>query len=267
VKLTVAYTPCPNDTFMFHALATGLVRVPGTEVEAHLHDVQELNRLSLLGAFDVTKVSFYTWLMARDQYELLPCGAALGFACGPLVVAHKDSGPVDPAHARFAVPGELTTAHLLLRLWEPRARNRVFVRYDRVMSAVADGEADFGVVIHEGRFTFERAGLKLVQDLGAWWEARTGLPVPLGCILARKALGRERIDAASRALRESIQAAMARPEQTLDYMRAYAQEMDPAVLQEHVRTFVNDFSLDMGPRGQAAIAKLEEMARAAGVIS
>jgi 1,4-dihydroxy-6-naphthoate synthase len=266
LKLTIAYTPCPNDTFMFHALATGLVRVCDTEVEVHLHDVQELNRLSLQGAFDLTKVSFYTWLLAREHYDLLACGAALGFGCGPLVVARKDSEPIALAGARFAVPGELTTAHLLLRLWEPHARNRVFVRYDRVMPAVAAGDVDFGVVIHEGRFTFEQAGLKLVQDLGAWWEARTGLPVPLGCILARKALGPERIAALGDALRQSIRAAMAKPEQTLDYMRAYAQEMDPDVLQKHVRTFVNEYSLDMGPRGQGAVAKLEELARAAGVI-
>lgn len=265
-KLTLAYTPCPNDTFMFHALASGRRGVPGRAIDVHMHDVEQLNRLALKATYDVTKISFFAWLRAREHYEMLDCGAALGFGCGPIVVARAGEATPDLRRCRIVVPGELTTGHLLLRLWEPAAANRVFVRYDEVIPMVADGRADCGVVIHEGRFVYERAGLRLLQDLGAWWEEKTRLPVPLGCIVARRSLGRETIRAVGAALRAGIQDSMADPASTLDYMRQHAQEMDADVLQKHVRTFVNEFSLDLGPQGRAAVAKLEELAGQPGVL-
>lgn len=252
---------------MFHALASGRLKVPDTEFEVHLHDVEALNRLSLKGEFDLTKVSVFTYLLARESYTLLNSGAALGFGCGPLVVTRVGRPEVEPSRCRFAVPGELTTAHLLLRLWAPQTGEKVFVRYDRVMPMVAAGEVDYGVVIHEGRFVYRQAGLDLVQDLGEWWERRTGLPVPLGCVLARTSLGPERIAALDAALRRSIEDAIANPAAALDYMRRHALEMDEKVLHQHVQTFVNHYSLDLGVQGRAAVAKLEELARISGALS
>lgn len=264
--LRIAFSPCPNDTFMFHGLVSGLVKIPGVDFTVQLHDVEQLNRMALTGACDVTKVSSYAYLRIRDTYEMLSSGAAMGFGCGPIVVTGARRGAVEPVRCRFAVPGELTTAYLLLRLWCPRAGKCLFVRYDQVMPMVASGEVDCGVVIHEGRFVYRQAGLRLVQDLGQWWEARTRLPVPLGCVVARKALGRERIAAIDGALRQSIQAALADPAGPRDYMRRHVRELDEAVIMEHVRTFVNEYSLDPGEQGRAAMTMLERLAVEAGAL-
>ena len=269
MKLTVACSPCPNDTFMFHDLAVGRLRMPDRPIEMHLHDVEALNRSALEGTYDVTKVSFHAYLLVRDRYELLSVGAALGFGCGPVVVSKRPletDGPDALAGARVAVPGELTTAHLLLRLWAPRAADRVFARYDRIMDLVAAGEADAGVVIHEGRFTYAQRGLRLVADLGQWWQGRTGLPIPLGGIVARKSLGGPVIRQFEALLGRAVRNSLEHPEDTHEYVRQYAQEMDAAVLAEHIRTFVNDYSLDLGRDGRAAVEKLRELAAEAGVI-
>ena len=189
-RLTVAYSPCPNDTFMFCDVATGRLRLPGREIEVHLHDVETLNRLAVEGGrYDITKLSFHAWLLVGEQYELLNVGAALGFGCGPVVVAANGTVPDDLAGCRVAVPGELTTAHLLFRLWGRDAGKKVFSPYDQIIDMVAAGQVDAGVIIHEGRFTYEQAGLRLLVDLGQWWQQLTGLPIPLGCIVARKSLG------------------------------------------------------------------------------
>lgn len=264
--MSIAFSPCPNDTFMFHGLASGTVRIPGVDVTVHLHDVEQLNRMALDGIYDVTKVSSYAYLHLRDSHTLLNAGAAMGFGCGPLVVARADGKTLIPSQCRFAVPGELTTGHLLLRLWHPDVGERVFVRYDRVMPMVASGEVDAGVVIHEGRFVYKQAGLRLIQDLGKWWELHTDLPLPLGCVVAKRSLGQERIAAINRALKQSVQAAMASPRATLGYMRQHARELDEAVIREHVRTFVNEYSLDLGNAGRAALKELERMASEAGVL-
>jgi 1,4-dihydroxy-6-naphthoate synthase len=252
---------------MFHGLASGAVRIPGVDIGVQLHDVEQLNRMALDGVYDVTKISSCAYLQVRGSYVLLNAGAAMGFGCGPIVVTRADRAALDMAHCRFAVPGELTTGHLLLRLWNPDVGKRVFVRYDRVMPMVEAGEVEAGVVIHEGRFVYQQAGLRLVQDLGRWWESRTDLPLPLGCVVAKRSLGQERITAIDRALRQSIQAAMASPGATLGYMREHAQELDEAVIREHVCMFVNEYSLDLGETGRAAMKELERMGSAAGVLS
>ena len=266
MTITLAYSPCPNDTFMFCSVATGRLGLDGHDVEVHLHDVETLNRRALDGVYDVTKLSFHAWLLAADRYELLPVGAALGYGCGPVVVSKRDLGPDELAGCRLAVPGELTTAHMLLRLWRPDVTEKVFVRYDQVMPMVARGEADAGVIIHEGRFTYEAAGLRLIADLGQWWQGETQLPIPLGCIAARKDLGRETIDGFADLLRRAVRESFEHPEATEDYVRRYAQEMSPEVLSAHIRTFVNDFSLDLGDKGRDAVAKLRDLARGAGII-
>jgi len=266
VKLRIGISPCPNDTFMFHDLATGVLQPAGGEVEMHLHDVETLNRRALAGEFDVTKLSFHAWLLVRETYEMLSVGAALGYGCGPVVVSREPVDSDDLPRCRIAIPGELTTAHLLLRLRAPGATDKLFVPYDQVMALVAGGQADAGVIIHEGRFTYRQAGLRLVCDLGQWWQDTTSLPIPLGCIAARRSLGDETIRSVEALLRQSIVNALADPEHTYDYVRQHAQEMDGAVLSEHVRTFVNDYSLDLGDEGLRAVEKLDELARAAGIL-
>lgn len=268
MKLTVAYSPCPNDTFMFHDLASGDLTLPDRRIEVQLHDVETLNRMALNGTFDVTKISFHTYLLVRQEYQLLSVGAALGFGCGPVLISRGDIGPGEIADAKIAIPGKLTTAHLLLELWEPRIKNKnkKFARYDEVMDLVISGEADAGVVIHEGRFVYEQAGLELVADLGQWWQNQTQLPIPLGGIVARKSLGEKTIRQFEALLRKGITNSMANPSATRDYVLKHAAEMDSEVLDEHIKAFVNDYSLDLGEEGRAAVAEMRLRAQAAGII-
>ena len=266
MQLTMGYSPCPNDTLMFHEVAAGRLAPFGYEVRVHLHDVETLNRLALEATYDVTKISFHAYLKVRHLYRLLNTGAALGFGCGPLLVARRALARADLAACRIAVPGDLTTAHLLLRLWAPEATHTRFVTYDRVMDLVRSGEADAGLLIHESRFTYREAGLTCLQDLGAWWEAETGQPLPLGCIVARASLGDAAIADFDTRLRQAVLNARAHPEAAAAYIRAHARETDAAVLEQHIRMFVTDFSVDLGEAGRAAVAVLEQRARRAGVI-
>jgi len=266
--LTCAYSTCPNDTFIFCRLAQE------TGVEVHLHDVETLNHMAFKEQFDITKLSFHAWLLVQDSYELLHVGAALGRGCGPLVICKNNSqslvGQYVPHLRRcdkVAVPGEYTTAHLLLRLWSPGIKNRIFMPFDQIMGAVESGEADAGVIIHEGRFVFEERGFRCLQDLGAWWEGETGLPIPLGCIAARKSLGAKRIAEIERQLRRSIQTALDDPGSTSEYVKAHAQELEDEVIHKHIETYVNDFTLNLGNEGRAAIEKLKHMAQDAKIIN
>jgi 1,4-dihydroxy-6-naphthoate synthase len=265
-ELTFGYSPCPNDTFMFNAIAQGAVGVDGYRLQPLLHDIETLNGMAMDAVLDVTKLSFYAWLEVKDRYQLLDSGAAMGFGCGPVLIAKKPLTPAEIHGCRVALPGRWTTAHLLLRLWAPDADQRMFTTYDRIFDALASGQADCGVIIHESRFTFEAAGFAPVVDLGAWWEEMTGLPIPLGGIAARKRLGKGLIRQVDAAVNTSIRRAMADPDGTLPYIRQHAQEMDDTVLQAHIRTFVNDFSLAQTGLGRRAIEKLEAMARDTGAI-
>ncbi len=265
-ELTLGYSPCPNDTFMFNALAQGDVGVTGYRMKPVLHDVETLNRLAMDAVLDVTKLSFYAWMAVKNRYRLLHSGSAMGFGCGPVLIARQRLNRTDIQHCRVVLPGQWTTAHLLFRLWAPEADQRIFTPYDRIFDALASGQADCGVIIHESRFTFEAAGFTPVVDLGAWWEEQTGLPIPLGGIAASQRLGDLLIDRVDTAVHASIRRAMAHPNEALPYIRQHAQEMDDTVLQVHIRTFVNDFSLEITERGRRAIETLEAMAREAGAI-
>jgi 1,4-dihydroxy-6-naphthoate synthase len=265
-KLTFGYSPCPNDTFMFNAIAHGAVGVDGYRMQPVLHDIETLNTMAMDADLDVTKLSFYAWLKTKDRYRLLDSGAAMGFGCGPVLIARKPLKRADIHRCRVVLPGRWTTAHLLLRLWAPDADQRFFTSYDLIFDALTSGQADCGVIIHESRFTFEAAGLRPVVDLGAWWEKTTGLPIPLGGIAARRSLGKPLIRQIDAAVNTSIRQAMADPNETMPYIRQHAQEMDDTVLQAHIRTFVNDFSLAQTDSGRRAIEKLESMARDAGAI-
>ena len=243
------------------------------DIEVFLHDVETLNRMAFEERFDITKLSFHAWLLVRDTYQLLEVGSALGRGCGPLVINKKveqNGIGQNLSHLRrcdkIAVPGEYTTAHLLLRLWNPAIKNRIFLPFDQIMDAVDTGRADAGVIIHEGRFVYDQRGFECLEDLGDWWEGLTGLPIPLGCIAVRKSLGPERIADIEHRLRASIRKAFDDPDSTTAYVKAHAQELEDQVIQKHIETYVNKFTLDLGEEGRQAIARLQELARAAGVI-
>ncbi len=267
MKLTLGYSPCPNDTFMFHALVKGLLPLDDWQFSEELHDVETLNRMAMESRLDVTKLSFYAWLAVKDRYRLLNSGAALGYGCGPVLIAKRALAPRQVTSGKTLLPGRWTTAHLLFRLWAPDAADRRFAPYDRIFDLLERGAADSGVIIHENRFTFAAAGFRQIVDLGAWWEAETGLPIPLGCIAAKKTLPDTVIRRLETLIRESIACARRNPQSALPYMRRHAQEMDAGVLERHVCTFVNAFSLDLGSTGRAAVAALETRARTAEILT
>lgn len=253
--LRFGFSPCPNDTFAFHALTHGLVDVP-FRIEPVLLDIEELNRRAHTGAFDLTKLSVGAFAAVGDRYRLLRSGAALGHGVGPLVVARTPMTLPDAARVRLAIPGRGTTAYRLLRLAAPALADVVEMRYDRILQAVAGGEVDAGLIIHESRFTYAEHGLVQVADLGAWWEATTGLPVPLAGICARADVDAATAAAAESAIRASVQYAFDHPEASRAWVREHAQELSDAVCEQHIRLYVNAFSLDVGVEGRRAIARL-----------
>ena len=266
VELTLGYSPCPNDTFMFNAIAGGMATLDGYRLMPVLHDVETLNGMAMDAVLDISKVSFHAWLKIKGCYRLLSSGAAMGFGCGPILVARRSLKRADIPSCRVVLPGRWTTANLLFQLWAPRHCTVSFTSYDRIFDTLAAGQADCGVIIHESRFTFESAGFKPVVDLGAWWEAKTALPIPLGGIVAKKRLGQRLIHKIDDTVRRSIVQARKYPEETMPYVRRHAQELEKAVLSAHIETFVNDFSTAMAPSGHKAIETLERMAREKGVL-
>lgn len=285
MTLSLAISPCPNDTFVFHALVHGLV--PGAPaVTVTYADVDVTNTAAERGAFDLVKVSYAALPWLLEDYHLLPCGGALGRGCGPLVLARPDRAPtsavtastgsdsrvtgfpdrVDLSGATVAVPGDRTTAYLLFRLWSagrPPARIEVVPFHD-IMPGVAAGRYDAGLVIHEARFTYPRHGLTALVDLGEWWEADTGLPIPLGAILARR--GTVDPEAAAGWIRESVSRAWADPTASRDYVLTHAQEMEPDVVERHIGLYVNEFTADLGEVGYAAVDSLLGRAAEAGLV-
>ncbi len=265
-SLTLGYSPCPNDTFIFYALTHGLIPLDGIRITERLEDVETLNRLALEGALDLTKVSYHALGHLRRDYCLLHSGGALGRGCGPLVIARQPTTMAALKGKRIAIPGQLTTANLLLQLHGEGYGDLLILPFDRIMEALEAGEADAGVIIHESRFTFLDQGFVSVCDLGAWWEAETGLPIPLGGILARRTLGRELIGTLDAALRQSLDYARAHPEEPRGYIRRHAQELSEAVTEQHIELYVNDFSRDLGAEGVQAVETLLARAEARGLI-
>ena len=265
-ELTLGFSPCPNDTFMFYPLVHGLVDTGGLAYRERLEDVETLNRLALEGVLDVSKVSYHALGHIRDQYALLRSGSALGRGCGPLLVA---ADRIDPASLRgrtIAVPGRYTTALLLLRLFDPKLDNFIVMPFNEIMDAVLSGNVDAGLIIHESRFTYKGFGLHKLLDLGEWWEGETGLPIPLGGIVARRSLGAKTIAAVERALRAGVEYARSRPDEAVHYIAEHAQEMSTEVCAAHIGLYVNDFSADLGDEGIRAISCLLQRAEQEGLI-
>lgn len=264
--LTLGFSPCPNDTFMFYPLVHGLVDTSGLIYEERLEDVETLNQLALKGELDVSKVSYHALGHIRDEYALLRSGSALGRGCGPLLVATGNIDPSELAGKTIAVPGRYTTALLLLRLFDPRLTNFIVMPFNEVMDAVLSGNADAGVIIHESRFTYQGFGLHKLLDLGEWWEGETSLPIPLGGIVARRSLGSATINAIERALRAGVDYARSHPSEAARYICEHAQEMSAEVCSAHIGLYVNDFSADLGDEGVQAIQCLMKRAEQAGII-
>jgi 1,4-dihydroxy-6-naphthoate synthase len=254
-ELSFGYSPCPNDTFAFHALTHGLVET-SLSIRPVLLDIEELNRRAHDGAFDLTKLSVGAFAAVGDRYALLRSGAALGKGVGPLVVTRTPVAFDVAVGGRLAIPGRETTAYRLLRLAAPALGEVVELRYDRILRAVESGEVDAGLIIHESRFTYADHGLHKAIDLGDWWEQETQLPVPLAGICARADLDADVRAEAERAIRASVQYAFDHPEASRDYVRAHAQEMSAEVCAQHIALYVNEHSLDVGHDGLAAIQRL-----------
>jgi 1,4-dihydroxy-6-naphthoate synthase len=264
VTLSLAFSPCPNDTFVFHAWVHGLIE-GAPAVDVTFADVDVTNGATERGEFDVVKASYAALPWLLEDYTLLPTGGALGRGCGPLVLT---DGRTDLAGATVAVPGERTTAYLLFRLWAADqgigdSLQIEVMPFPDIMPAVRDGKVDAGLVIHEARFTYPDYGLTSVTDLGAWWEADTGLPIPLGAILARRSIDASAITSAIRA---SVEYAFADPDASKNYVAEHAQEMDPSVQARHIGLYVNEFTVNLGTEGYDAIRSLLTRAEAAGLV-
>jgi 5,8-dihydroxy-2-naphthoate synthase len=265
--LILAYSPCPNDTFVFTPWVEGRLEGAPPVVERY-EDIDTLNRIALLGQPDVVKISFHAYGHLRDRYALLRSGGALGRGCGPLVVARDGFDAAALAGKTVAIPGRLTTAALLVRLFAtalPDASVTV-MPFHEIMPAVCAGRVDAGVIIHESRFTYQRHGLVQIVDLGEWWERETGHAIPLGGIAMRRDLGPDLIRRTERALAASVDYAYAHPDDVWSTVRRHAQEMDDEVMRQHIALYVNDFTRDYGPDGEAAIRHLLETAEHLGVV-
>ncbi len=263
--VSLGYSPSPNDTYIFYGLAHGEI-TGAPRFEPVLEDIETLNRMALDGRLDVTKVSFHALGHLRNRYCLLHSGGALGRGCGPLVVAARPLHPSDLTGERIAIPGKLTTAALLLRLFDPSFDDLVVLPYHRIMDAVRSGEVSAGLIIHESRFTFPDFGLHEVIDLGEWWEQTTGHPIPLGGILARRDLGTGLIRAIDKAVRKSVEYAHTHANRVRREIGRHAPEIGAPVVQHHIDLYVNAYTQDYGPAGRAAITDLVARAETARII-
>jgi 1,4-dihydroxy-6-naphthoate synthase len=269
--LSLAYSPCPNDTYIFAAWTRGML-ADAPPVEVVLDDVEALNEAARQGRFELTKVSYGAIPYLLERYRILRAGGALGRGCGPLLIAKPDANGAVPSladvkpNARIAIPGAMTTAYLLLRLALQRPIEPVIMRFDRIVDAVANGEVDAGLIIHESRFTYRGAGLEQVADLGEWWEAETGNPIPLGAILVRRDVPDAEAKRLDETIRESLAFARRDEAAIAPYVREHAFEMDEAVMRAHIGLYVNEYSVDLGADGIAAIKDLFKRATAAKLI-
>ncbi|MGE5425106.1 MAG: 1,4-dihydroxy-6-naphthoate synthase [Syntrophothermus sp.] len=257
-KINLAFSPCPNDTFVFYALVHDKIDTEGFRFEYMTADVEALNQLAATGFPDMVKVSYHAWLYFRYQYDLLRSGSALGFGNGPLLISAKKIPTNDLAGKVIAIPGEFTTAHLLLKFFTGGKFIKKIKVFSEIEDAVLHGEADAGVIIHENRFTYAKKGLIKLADLGEYWQDKTGSAIPLGGIIARKDLGSETVTTLDRILRRSVEWAFSNPDETMEFVRKHAQEMDEEVMRKHIALYVNQFTIDLGSEGEKAIRKLSE---------
>lgn len=265
--VTLAYSPCPNDTYIFSALTNGLLE-DAPPVRVHLEDIENLNNSALKGDYELTKVSYGAIPLLMDEYRILRSGGALGRGCGPLLVTRPQCGTSleDFKDKLIAIPGEMTTAFMLLRLAMQGRPQTLALRFDRIVEAVASGTADAGLIIHESRFTYQEAGLTEVIDLGDWWETQTGMPIPLGAILARRDLDDADAQRVNKAILRSLQFARENDRTVMKYVREHATEMQDEVMRKHIDLYVNEYTDDVRDEGIAAVDELFARAHAARII-
>jgi len=264
-EITVAHSPDSDDAFMFYGLATNKVRAAGLRFTHTLCDIETLNRKALEGIYDVTAISFHAYPYVQQHYALLPSGGSVGDGYGPMIVANRAFSLSEVKSKRVAVPGTLTTAYLVLRLFAPGIETEV-VPFDQIIPQVLEGKHDAGLIIHEGQLTYDKSGLHRIVDLGRWWQKVTGLPLPLGGNAIRRSLGPQLMVQVGSALRESIQYALDHRDEALAYAMQFARDLDPQLADKFVGMYVNERTLDYGPEGREAVRRLLDMGHKAGII-
>lgn len=254
-KLTLGFSPCPNDTFIFDALVNNKIDTGGLQFEVIMDDVETLNRWALAGKLDVSKVSYGVLPLILSEYALLDAGGALGKGVGPLLIAAKEIPDFKTklSELTIAIPGEHTTAHMLFSLAFPHAQHKQFMNFSRIENAVLSGQVDCGVIIHENRFTYQQKGLVKLMDLGDFWEQQTGAPIPLGGIVMKKTFDKELHEKVNSLIRQSLEYAFRHYPKLTDYVRNNSQEMDEEVMRKHIDLYVNDYSLGLGENGRIAV--------------
>src|SRR5262245_60568910 len=268
MRLTLGFSPCPNDCFMFDAMVHRRIDLEGLEFDVRLADIEALNTSAFAGDVDVTKLSFHAYAYCADRYVLLDAGSALGRNCGPLLISRRSiaSDEVAGGSLRIAIPGKSTAARFLLGLAFPSARNTTEVLFSDIEASLLEGTYDAGLIIHENRFTYAAKGLKKIIDLGEYWEGETGAAIPLGGIVVRRDLSIDMQQRVNRVMRRSVEYAFAHRADSLPYVRAHAQEMSEDVMYSHIDLYVNDYSIDLGTDGRRAVEVLFERARQVGII-
>ena len=266
MKLTLGFSPCPNDTFIFDAMIHGKIDIEGLEFEPVIADVEELNQRAFARALDITKLSYHAFAYLLKDYALLDAGSALGNNVGPLLIARAPMEEKEASKARIAIPGKYTTANFLLSLAYPKARKKTEMLFSDIEDAVLTGKVDAGLIIHENRFTYQEKGLVKIRDLGEFWESTTQMPIPLGGIVAKRALPPEVLQAVNRVLARSVAFAMDNPDEPKAFVRQHAQEMDEDVMYKHINLYVNEFTRSLGIKGKEAVQRLFDIAMAKGVI-
>jgi 1,4-dihydroxy-6-naphthoate synthase len=276
-SLDIGYSPCPNDTFIFYAMIHGKLDTRGVKYNEVLLDVETLNQKTLNAELDMSKVSYHAYGHLREQYCLLRAGGALGRGCGPLVVSKNSYTMEELQDKKIAIPGKLTTAYLLLQLYNSNFSSQqssksdqlssiVVMPFHKIMESIARGEVDAGVIIHESRFTYSSYGLREIMDLGDWWEKETGFPIPLGGIIAKRSLGDDVHKIINRTIRQSISYAFNNRTEPLSYIKEHSQELSDDVINQHINLYVNDYSIDVNNEGERAITELFTRAEGAGII-
>ena len=268
MKLSLAFSPCPNDCFMFDAIVHQRIDLEGLEFIVTLADIEALNHAAFAGDVDVTKLSFHAYAYCADRYVLLDAGSALGRNCGPLLISKRPIGVAEVAQGdlHIGIPGRFTTANFLCGLAFPRAHKKTELLFSEIEAALLDDRIDAGLIIHENRFTYAAKGLRKIIDLGEFWEEQTGAPIPLGGIVMKRSMPEEVRAAMNRVMRRSVEYAFANREASLPFVREHAQEMSEEVMYRHIDLYVNEYSVDLGAEGRRAVETLFERARATGVI-
>jgi len=267
-KLSLGFSPCPNDCFIFDAIVNNRIDLEGLSFDIRMEDVETLNKWAIEGELDCTKLSFHAFAHLSNTYQLLNSGSALGFNCGPLLISKREisNDEILSNQIKIAIPGKLTTANFLLSIAFPKANQKKEMLFSEIENAVLNNEVDAGLIIHENRFTYEQKGLKKIIDLGEYWENLIHAPIPLGGIVIKRELSFEIKQKVDRIIKKSVQYAFSHPEDSMVFIKQNAQEMDPKVMQQHIKLYVNEFSLDLGDIGKNAVKLMMSKAKELNLI-